>query len=994
MSFPFGGFKTPGRKRKGRYSGATRDFEGEMMFDEGDGDRPYNEHLDMTRDPAKRAQFDECWHQRIMAPSTAPDGLKLWAVAQSHVDVAWLWRLYQSVNKARITCGKAAFHVLNLPEFKFTFSQPVLLDWLRRMHPTVFKQVKQAVKTGRFDLQGGDWVELDGKMPSGESFCRQRLYGQLFYREHFGKMAEVGWLPDSFGYNNNIPQLLSRSGCKYFYTQKISGNWPPNEFPFSHFKWRSPDGSEVVVYSNNFQFRPVTRWKLFGHTRRLLKPGESLECDYDTPDPTSSLSLGDPWCHIGIMFGVGDGGHGPTVEEVHRMRYFIEKGYVQGFLTAKQYFNLYEKEGILDRLPVWNGTELYYNLHRGTLTTQGLMKRMNRSLEWKLTSLQSLLALKAFCTNSPHAAFHKLLTRLWKDVLLLQFHDILPGSSIPEVYDDCYDMWLDITGEIDRLERHLLSIADETQQVTGNLPDHDIILANGNSFGGIFPVEIPIPRGVDLNPNEIITLKLAIAGNAFDNPGVDGNLVKNGTDNGEETGASLVHATMIAQVVDAADLGEPLLDQPRRLISCMNLSPWTIHEYRISELISRDTKGTQHGKFTIEETDSTVSIASGTMQLEISRLTGMITSCTDLKTGNALITGTSGIHAYRDWFLIERAWNIGPGYKQCPLESGDMVLESLEITEKGPVRSTVEIKHIFPESKSAIIQRVQLIDNIQGVFFETHIDWKQENTILKHEFHLSGKPEYSVAEAPYSTERVKADPSQRTKLGKERWESCCHTWIAHPMPGDNGTVFLVNDCKYGYDIDEDTIGLTLLRAPDPPKATGYAKLEREQREDAGPPSHADQEMHVIKYALLHHDGSWKDGIFQKFAHCFNSPPIAKLVLKNQEKVGAVKLVNFLPDAMVASPPNLEISAMKNPEVAATNSTELVIRVVENGRKKTQGTITFPRSMRVMDVKCQDLLERCCMKRMRLRKEDGVVVSCSTTWNPHEIVTLRLLKEPW
>ncbi len=210
MSFPFGVFKDPAKPAKGRYSGADRDPVAEMTYDEGDGDAPYKKHAKTLDDPVAVDKFDHCWNDRITKHKAMyeKDGIRLWAIAQSHIDIAWLWRLYQSVNKAKITQGKAAYHVLAHPEFKFTFSQPVMLEWLEQVYPETFEKIKKAVATGRFDLQGGDYVESDAKMPSGESFCRQRLLGQRYYIEKFGKAAEVGWLPDSFGYSNNIPQFL------------------------------------------------------------------------------------------------------------------------------------------------------------------------------------------------------------------------------------------------------------------------------------------------------------------------------------------------------------------------------------------------------------------------------------------------------------------------------------------------------------------------------------------------------------------------------------------------------------------------------------------------------------------------------------------------------------------------------------------------------------------------------------------------------------------
>ena len=889
MTFPFGIFKDK-KSRQGRYSRAKRNPIAELKYDEGDGDIPYESHLDMLDDSSVREKFEVCWQEKITVDKDLyeKEGLQLWAIPQSHMDIAWLWRMYQIINKSRITHGKAAFHVLNLPEFKFTFSQPIMLDWLERVFPETFKEVKEAVASGRFELQGGDWVESDAKVPSGESFCRQRLYGQRYYLEKFGKMANVGWLPDSFGYNNNIPQILQKSGCKYFYTQKISGNWPPHAFPFIHFKWRSPSGHEVITYSNNFQFRPITRWHLFGEYRKLVKEGEQLICDYTHPDPASDPALDGVWPHVGIMFGQGDGGHGPTCEEVHRMRYFIQKGYVKDFLTASEYFSMYDE--IEHRLPVWNGAELYYNLHRGTLTTQGLMKRMNRYFEWKLAGLQSLFTLKDFLTGRNSNSIHEILTRLWKDTLLLQFHDILPGSSITEVYDDCYDIWTDNMKSIRKLELELFEDYGREDEIE---PDQNttFIIFNPSSHQGKLLVKMNIDNEFDMSPYHSIECA-------------------------DESKVSF-------QILESDDLNEPFISRPRRLICVLNLDGWGSKNIKLSRDII------QEPEMVVEDNEDEIIIDSDHTTITINRKNGAISSYFDKRLGKEIFTRSSRLDLFRDWFTIERAWNIGPGYKEMPFEEDELVCIGCKVVEEGPVRYSVEIIYHVPESNSSFKQYIQVYADLPGVFFELLIDWNQEEAIAKQYFSFASKPDKIVAEGPYTTEIITADNESRSHLDKQRWECCWHTWLAAPDPEENWGVALLNDCKYGFDIDEDTLGITLIRGPDHPNATGYALEERKGRMDGGPPSHADKGDHLIRYAVLPYEGTIGENAIPQIAHVFNSELISR------RKAGSVVIQG---NQIKITPGNLELTVLKKPEDKPDSTDTMIARIYETARQEVTGTI--------------------------------------------------------
>lgn len=945
-TFPFGIFKA-GAPRRGHYSGAARDPVAEASFVEHDPDAPYDEKLAWDEDPGKMQEYEHCWHDRIWKGGEPMPGLELWAIAQSHMDIAWLWRMHQIAGKARITHGKAAFHVLRLSDFKFTFSQPVMLEWLQAIHPATFDEVRRAIATGRFELQGGDYVECDGKIPSGESFCRQRLYGQRYYLDTFGKIASVGWLPDSFGYNNNIPQFLVKSGCKHFYTQKISGNWPPHAFPFAHFAWRSPDGSEVVVYSNNFAFRPLTRWVLFGRHRRLLRPGTSLACDYRHPDPASAPELGEPWPVVGLVFGTGDGGHGPTCEEVHRMRHFIKDGRVKGFLTAAEYFAMYEP--VRDRLPVWDGAELYYNLHRGTLTTQGLVKRMNRHFEWTATGLQALFSLQALVRGgSTDPAIHAMLTRLWKDTLLLQFHDILPGSSVPEVYDDCHDIWMDDAVMVRELVGLLLGGA-EPAALHG-----EVVVANPTAYAGVVPVEIPVPAG-GAAPRDLAL--------------VDGS-----------------GRRWPCQPVDAETFDEPLLDRPARLLACFPVEPWAV----TTAAIARDVVPSGDPPVSVVESEDLVVLESDRVRVAVSRRTGDVTSIVDKSGAGELLAGPASIRAYRDWFTIERAWNIGPGYKECPFEADELVLSSVQVIERGPARWAIEVVHGMPESGSSVTQRVQVHPGLDGVFFDLAIDWHQQHAILKHRFPIAFTPDQAIAEGPYTTENVTADPAARSHLDAQRWENCWHAWLAVPAVDDARGIAFINDSKYGFDIDKNDVGLTLLRGPDYPGATGYVLEERAARTDGGPPVFTDHGKHLVRHAIVPYRGPWATAGFKTLARAINRPPIVLPV-----RAGDPTCVTFHPGIRV-TPANLELVAAKDPEPGAACDGGTILRVVETGRQHVTGTITFPASLRVASVSLVDLVERemsPAQLPITLERDGDAITACTLAWRPHEIHSLLVRTRP-
>lgn len=326
------------------------------------------------------------------------------------------------------------------------------LDWLKADYPELYEEIKARVKEGRFIPIGGSWVEMDGNMPNGESFARHFLYGQAFMQREFNMTSSIFWLPDSFGYNAQIPQLMSLAGMDYFLTQKLS--WSNiNRFPHHSFKWQGLDGTTVTAH-----FPPSDTYTSGASVGDVRKS----ESEYRNSDVSKESML---------VFGHGDGGGGPTAAMASRLELLSD---VQGLPKVKMANpeDFFKKLASRD-LPTWEG-ELYLELHRGTLTSQGKIKYYNRKCEGLLRESELISCVCALITkDDPYPAFtypKAELERLWKLVLLNQFHDVLPGSSIETVYRDASKIYQSVEYEASKLRelaiRALFGLRTKTETMS------------------------------------------------------------------------------------------------------------------------------------------------------------------------------------------------------------------------------------------------------------------------------------------------------------------------------------------------------------------------------------------------------------------------------------------------------------------------------------------------------------------------------------------------
>jgi len=386
----------------------------------------FMEAIDSFDESAKSVKKSRKLLKPELSKKAGESELTAHAVGHAHIDTAWLWPLDETIRKCARTFIAQINNLEKFPEFIFGASQPQHFAFVKQYYPGLYRRIKQKVTEGRFELQGGMWVEADCNLISGESIVRQILHGKNFFKEEFDIEVDNLWLPDVFGYSAALPQILKKSGIDYFLTQKIS--WSQfNKFPNHTFLWQGIDGTEVITH-----FPPEDNYN------SDLKPSQMI---YAQENFKEKAFLDE----FAVLFGIGDGGGGPTEEiiETGLRQANLENTPKVKFGTAKTFFDsLSEKE---DKLPRWVG-ELYLELHRGTLTTHAFNKKMNRFMEGRMRELE-LLYSQVPTTDYPEKEFDG----MWKTILINQFHDIIPGSSITTVYERSYSEYRNLHKQSEKL---------------------------------------------------------------------------------------------------------------------------------------------------------------------------------------------------------------------------------------------------------------------------------------------------------------------------------------------------------------------------------------------------------------------------------------------------------------------------------------------------------------------------------------------------------------
>ena len=428
---------------------------------------------------------------------TGYQSLSITATGHAHIDLAWLWPIRETRRKGARTFATALDLMNRYPEYIFGASQPQLYDWIKKDHPKLYQRAKDRIAEGRWELQGAMWVETDTNLPGAESLVRQFLYGNRFWEKEFGQYVSFVWMPDVFGYTASLPQIMRQFGVHYFSTIKLSWN-QHNRFPYSTFYWEGLDGSSVLVHM------PPE-----GNYLSEASPNALVDC-------MNSMARSGQYGEALLPFGIGDGGGGPSpshLEYLRREKHLpglppVSQGLIRDFFARLDKTSSY---------PTWKG-ELYLEKHQGVYTTAAKNKWYNRKIERALHDVEflSAMAMRVAAGDYPQDE----LESLWKEVLLYQFHDILPGSSIDRVYEESqsrYQIMLDRTREL--CQKSACQIAESVD--TSGL-QNPTVLFNTLSFERT--VSWPTEEGavqVTLPPMGYVAIDLAEAGEVTDLPKYD-----------------------------------------------------------------------------------------------------------------------------------------------------------------------------------------------------------------------------------------------------------------------------------------------------------------------------------------------------------------------------------------------------------------------------------------------------------------------------------------
>lgn len=683
-------------------------------------------------------------------------------VGQSHLDIIYLWRYAETIRKNARTCANMLALMREYPAFRFVQSQPKLYEDLQKYYPDIFRMVQARVRTGQWEAAGGMYIEPDGNLPSGESFVRQILFGKRYFRRTFDVDTHIAWMPDVFGAGWSLPQILLKSGIRYFTTIKLSTWNDTNDFPHHTFWWEGLDGSRVLCHFPPTHFgeeftTPIIRRHWNGYMQKE-ETGESL-----------------------MLYGLADGGGGPVRPEVEfslRLARFPGMPAIR-YTSAEACFQRLGRKGA--RLPVWRD-ELYMEGHRGTYTSMAVLKKLNRVAE-NLYRDAEIFATLAFALGGRRA--QERINEGWKYVLTNQFHDTITGSHIkacvPDILKD-YQAALAIGNEVATRATGRLAQRIDTARCRKPL-----VVLNTLSWERTDICRIPLDR-----------------------IGADDALLD---DEGRDVPCQVVVNEEGRKELAFVAAGVPGLG------------------YRVYDLVSgkRSSQSPPCGAASANSLEN--EFFSLRMDAD-----GLLTSLYDkVRDREVLAPGRRGneLQLFEDKPGRFSAWDIIAAYEKTRLPVGRP--ESIRVRDNGPVAISLTIaRRIFD---STVRQDIVLYRQVPRIDFRTQIAWREREKLLKVAFHLAVNAMRATYDIPFGN--IERPTHRNTSWDEAKFEVWAHKW-ADLAEGDYG-VALLNDCKYGYDVKDNVMRLTLLKGP------------------VHPNPDADLGMHRFTYSLYPHGSGWREG---------------------------------------------------------------------------------------------------------------------------------------
>ena len=720
------------------------------------------------------------------------------------MDVAYLW----PIDQIRLKNARTYSNVLRLmeddPDLKFSHSQPQLYAMVEKDYPQLFARIKERVAEGRWEVIGGMWVEPDLNIPGPEALVRQLMLGRAYFKDRFGDVeTPVLWLPDTFGFPAQIPQLMRHAGLKYFATNKLNWN-QKNKVKWSTHHWEALDGSRVLAHilttPRDVQYLPFpTNYK------SDLSAAEVLGT---TTDATIPEGLSD----LPICYGYGDGGGGPTDDLLAKAHAFADMPGMPRFKmsTVRDTFAALEKHE--EELCVWKG-EHYMEGHRGVLTSQGWIKRANRLAERALHEAEALSAMAGLTPD---------LTEAWQLLCLQQFHDIVTGTSVPKVFEDA-------RRDFARIRKMVEEVAQEAADL---LRGSQTMIANTSPIGGAHVVALPTQTG------------------------------------GQRTEDGELHYF--------ADL--PAYSTVPISLASVPPSPVKISARQ----------------------DETV-LENGHLRVQVNAY-GQLTEVYDKENGRQVLQmGQLGnvLQAFEDRPICWDAWDIDPSFEdRMEVISGPT---TVEIIEEGPLRAAVRIETRW--RRSTIRQTLRLATASRRIDFVTEVDWHEQHTLLKAAFATCIQAQEAEFDIQWgvvsrSTQRHTSFDAARFEVAAQKWARLCD---------DHYSVAVLNDCKYGHDVRENVIRITLIKS------------------STSPDPQADQGEHLFTYSLLPHDAVDRS-LLDREAYALNTP--IRLLSSGGERQ-ATQFVSAAPDGTI-------IETLKPSE----DGSGVIVRLFRAHGKASQTRITF------------------------------------------------------
>ena len=661
----------------------------------------------------------------------------VFGVGHCHIDTAWLWPYAETRRKIGRSWASQLDLIERYPEYNFVCSQAIQYQWLKEDYPELFERLKVQVKAGRFIPIGGSWVESDTNLPSGEAIARQFLYGQRFFEANFGIRCRTFWLPDTFGYSAQIPQLCRGAEMDSFLTQKLSWN-NINKFPNTTFNWVALDGSQVLCH-----MPPSDTYNSKGTIKEIKKT------------VSNHRNLGIDRTGL-LLFGFGDGGGGPTVEMLERLRRARGISDTVGHLPGVQmgdsvqsYFDkLLKSTDNGKKLVSWVG-ELYFEYHRGTYTTQANTKKGNRDGEVLLHDLEYLAtAVSALVPSFKYPK--KELDHLWELLLLNQFHDVLPGSSIEMVYEDAEEYYELIQKTGLELFSAAASAAGLSIESTGN----ELAAINTLPWGRSELVAVPAG-------STYVSVQKVDSGKS---------LVRVSSE-----GSGLMTIEAVASVADGAS-----------------------------------AKEVEPGVFILENSKLKATVVGGTITSLVDKDENREIISEGGK-GNQFAVFDDQPLFWQGWdtevYSLNKKKIVKDG-KVTIVESGPLrasLLVEQEISKDSWIKTTISLD-AFVKPTTADVPAISYLE------FNSEVEWREACKFLKVEFPVDVHSDYATYDSMYGS--VKRPTHYNTFWDVAKFEVCCHKFS--DLSDHTYGVSVLNTSKYGFATHGNTMRLSLLRSSKAP----------------------------------------------------------------------------------------------------------------------------------------------------------------------------------